>query len=577
MPATVIDEPLAVLFVLDDGSRWTAALDGLPNPALARDLAQGMAANARPHGGIGAMSTAEDYAVGLRQMVIKLSEAGFTGTAAELTRPKLVQLWMASSWINESRQRLTLKGFDSVTGALDPEVRAYLTGRQVQTRKATHQYQAYTDGEWERLEAACRKVVDESWSQQKGMLSAAGEGADPRVSRVHSEANIAWLMLREGPLTFEGGYRELFHGSRSADSTENFHRNVGKRVTKVRDGLFPTRHVQIAHALLFGVYTGVVPDGINDLGLGDVEWTGDASALLTYFKGRTSRESVSISRQAVRLLERWLEVSSELRRLAPAELQGQLWISASTSGVVGPPPKSTIQNKFGLAQGLVGDAGTPLPIHRGRIRATYNERLARRGWTGRVTIDPNHSARTEGDHYVTPTNPAQLDAIESVIEDGQADVMRKSLTPVVLSSEKAAAFAEGFPEEVKRLGLDTAAIAELVGGERDVFTAACADQLAGVHGPAGQPCPARPWVCLLCPLAVFMPRHAANLLRLNAYFSRQFLQMPTENFLRVFGPYADRLNNEILPKFSDGAKAEGELEVSNDDSELPLRPEEGTL
>ncbi|MFJ8713047.1 hypothetical protein ACIRD9_07545 [Streptomyces violaceus] len=99
---------------------------------------------------------------------------------------------------------------------------------------------------------------------------------------------------------------------------------------------------------------------------------------------------------------------------------------------------------------------------------------------------------------------------------------------------------------------------------------------AGQHGPAGKPCPARPWVCLLCPLAVFMPRHAANLLRLEAFFSRQFRQMPTEQFLRVFGPYADRLSSEILPKFTAEAKARGAREVADDDTDLPLRPEEST-
>ncbi|WAX76997.1 hypothetical protein [Streptomyces sp. KMM 9044] len=130
---------------------------------------------------------------------------------------------------------------------------------------------------------------------------------------------------------------------------------------------------------------------------------------------------------------------------------------------------------------------------------------------------------------------------------------------------------------MKRLELDAVAIAELVGGERDVFTAACADQLAGVHGPAGQPCPARPWVCLLCPLSVFLPRHAANLLRLNAFFSRQFRQMSTENFVRVFGPYADRLATEILPKLSEETKEKAAREVADDDTGLPLRPEEGTL
>ena len=81
-----------------------------------------------------------------------------------------------------------------------------------------------------------------------------------------------------------------------------------------------------------------------------------------------------------------------------------------------------------------------------------------------------------------------------------------------------------------------------------MFTAACADQLAGLHGPLGKPCPARPWVCLLCPLAVFAPRHAANLLRLKAFFSRQWRQMPAAQFMAVFGPYAARID-EILDRF----------------------------
>ena len=71
-----------------------------------------------------------------------------------------------------------------------------------------------------------------------------------------------------------------------------------------------------------------------------------------------------------------------------------------------------------------------------------------------------------------------------------------------------------------------------------MFIAACADQLSGLHGPKGKPCPARPWVCLLCPLAVFTPRHAANMLRLKAFFARQWLQMPSAHFMAVFGPYA---------------------------------------
>ncbi|WP_222131042.1 hypothetical protein [Streptomyces sp. CFMR 7] len=126
--------------------------------------------------------------------------------------------------------------------------------------------------------------------------------------------------------------------------------------------------------------------------------------------------------------------------------------------------------------------------------------------------------------------------MESIIEDGQSDLLRRARSPVVLTSEQAAAFVERFPGEVERLGLDAEAIAELVGGERDVFTSACSDQLAGLHGPADRPCPARPWVRLLCRLAVFMPRHIGNLLRRESFLLRQFRQMPTEYFVRVLAP-----------------------------------------
>ena len=77
--------------------------------------------------------------------------------------------------------------------------------------------------------------------------------------------------------------------------------------------------------------------------------------------------------------------------------------------------------------------------------------------------------------------------------------------------------------------------------------AACAGQLSGLHGPKGQP-PARPWVCLLCPLAVSAPRHAPNLLRLKGFFARQWRQMTAARFMAVFGPYSQRIG-EILERY----------------------------
>ena len=577
MPATVIEDPLAVRFVLRDGSELVAPLDGSANPVLAHDLAVGMAANAHPHGGITAKRSAYSYATAARQMVAELAEQGFTGSATELTRPLLMRYWLGGSFRRESCTRNVLRGFDRVTAALRPEVRAYLEGRMIQAPPPSQPSEAYTDAEWDRLETACRRVVDDAWARHRRVLAMAGSGGDPRLTGWGGEEDIAALMLRDGPMTFPH-YVDYIRGYVQGSWNKDRERPA-VLVRRAREALFPTRQVEVAFRLLFGVYSGLVPDGIHDLELGGIEWAGDTTVLLSYLKGRTSRESVNLPKRAVRLLERWLELSAPLREFATDENRHLLWIAHShaTGEAVnlaeesGPP-----QRAFARALDLRGDHGATLEIHRSRIRATYHERLARRGWTGAATIDPNHAPGTEGDHYVTPTTPERLAAVESIIEDGMGQVLRKALPPVVLSTDQAAELVRDFPAEVHRLGLDATAVAELVGGVRDVFTAACADQLAGVHGPAGQPCPARPWVCLLCPLAVFLPRHAANLLRLEAFFARQFRQMPTDHFLRVFGPYADRLSRAILPKLRADVQAEARLEVADDDCELPLRPEEST-
>lgn len=572
MPASVIDDPLAVRFLLRDGEQWTAELDGLPNPRLARDLARGLAENAHPHGGIGARNTANFYAISLRQMVISLSADGFDGPASELTRAVLMRYWLTTWYDREIQTRMLLAGYDAVVGALRPEVRAYIAGNPIQKEQATRPHRAYTDAEWARLEAACRSVLSASRARHRVAMALAARGAEPRIGGHVTDADIAWLLRREGPMAYNPDFVERVGGGQ-------WNTKRCLRVQELRDDLFPSTHTLIAFQTLFGMYSGIVPDGVDGLGVESLDWAGDTTILLSYVKGRTARESLNLPKRAVRLLEQWLELAAPLREFTDEALRASLWIAQdprSRARVKGPPATGKPRQTFVQTLALRDDTGAPLLIHRGRIRATYEEQLARRGWTGRATIDPNHTARTEGDHYVTPTAPAQLDSVESIIEDGQSDLLRKVLPPVVLTGEEAAAFVEGFPGAVERLGLDADAIAALVGGERDVFTAACADQLAGLHGPAGKPCPARPWVCLLCPLAVFMPRHAGNLLRLESFFLRQFRQMPMEHFLRVFGPYADRLSSEILPKFTDAARAQGVRDVADDDTDLPLRPEELT-
>jgi len=195
-------------------------------------------------------------------------------------------------------------------------------------------------------------------------------------------------------------------------------------------------------------------------------------------------------------------------------------------------------------------------------------------WTGRATIDPNHSARVEGDHYLSSHTPAQLDALDGIIEQAQGDIRRKAGPPVITRDEDAAAFAAAFPGLVGDAGLNTEGIQALLSGEQDVFVAACVSPLDSPHAPAGTLCPARPWVCLLCPLAAFAPRHLPNLFRLKEYFARQSRHMTSAQFLQVFGPYSIRLDEDILPRFGNAAIDAAARQAAEPAPFLPLHPEE---
>jgi hypothetical protein len=302
--------------------------------------------------------------------------------------------------------------------------------------------------------------------------------------------------------------------------------------------------------------------------------------LLDYIKGRTGPEGASLPRKAIKLLSQWLEHSSLLRRFASPDTQEQLWISippgsfSKSNGVQSTPRLPGRNAEFVRLHNLRADDDSLLIIHQSRVRTTYLKALSLRGWAGRTTIDPNHSATVEGDHYLTASTPAQMDAIESIIADGQGDIARRALPPAVLNGNNVAELISSFQSAITKHSMDDSTIRKLLGGEQDVFVAACSDQLAGVWGPAGKPCPARPWVCLLCPLAIFVPHHAENLLRLKAFFSRQFRELPTEHFMAIFGPYASRLENEILPLFDKALIERAAASIHANDSALPLRPEE---
>jgi hypothetical protein len=562
MPAELLTDPPGIACEFSDGrqKRWLSG--GAGDPALVADLLTGLAGRVHPHGTVNAPGTVNAYLIGLRDITVFMTARGVRGGAGALTRAVLAEYWLQSGGIRESTTRAMLAGYDDVTGALDAGVRALVDGRHFTPWPSGDPLVPYDQQQWERLQAICRRIADNAFAAHRRALTAAAAGQSPGRAGWSGD-NLRWLLVRHGPLSI------IQVAAHAGMSRTGVTRHGGVRTAF--DELFPRADVVNAYRVLFGSYCGVVPDGIADLGIGDVDWAGDATILLGYVKGRTAAESVTLPRRAVRLLEQWLEHSALARRHAPAELAGVLWLHCS--------PLSTARwrteindeahSRWAKRHGIEAD--------RRRIRTTFLSLRDRQSWHGspRSLIDPNHSARVEADHYLTATTPAQQDAVEGIIEQAQGDMVRRAQPPRVVTAGQLAELAAGLPRAIAAMGLDESAAAEIVSGGQDVFTAACTDPVSGLHGPAGKPCPARPWVCLLCPLAIFAPRHAGNLLRLKGWFSRQWAGMTTAQFMATFGPYATRID-EVLRHYPAPVLAAAASGTGDDDHVLPLRPEEST-
>ena len=574
MPAVVIGEPPGISCTFSDGTGVTWHAGQVADPVLVRDLLAGLAGMVHPHGPVDAAKTIRDYGSVIRAFARTLAGLGHSGPLAGLSRGRLTEALLGLGHRSEMMIRRVLACCDPQTAG--PAAREVAQGRPFSRFRPYAPTEPYSEGEWARLQQACRQAADAALAAHRQATSAAASGADP-LAHGWSEPNTLHLLARRGPLTVT----ELARLSGVSWETA---KHLAGGIRQRNAALFPAADTVIAYQLLFGCCTGIVPDGISGLGVGDLDWAGDGAILLDYVKGRTSAESLTLPRPAVRLLEQWLEHSALMRAFAPPELRGQLWLRWEPAGHAGcwhtAKPDVVSLRHWTARRRLADDRGQPLHIHRHRIRTTFESHRDRAAWFGstRATIDPNHSPRVEGDYYLTATTPAQKIAVEAIIEDAQADLLRKARPPVVLTGEQAAGVAAALPAAVAGMGLDGTVIGELASSAQDVFAAACAGPLSGLHGPAGKPCPARPWVCLLCPLAVFTPRHAGNVLRLKAFFARQWRQMPAARFMTVFGPYAQRAD-EIIDAFrrhDPALVARAAAEAGDTDAGLPLRPEERT-
>jgi hypothetical protein len=432
MPAIVTQEPLGLHCIFSDGSDYRRPVSTrrpIRNPQLARTLLEGATDLVHPHGQVDSAGSIDMHFTAIRGFDVWLAKSGFTGPASALTRSVLAQYWLSGVRPSlESAQRAMLRCADDQQRLLPPDVRALVDGRLFNPNKRYEPHQPYTETEWARLIRTCREEVDSAY----------------RAYRAARDQAAAADNHEESPRSQTAQHRQVFHHGpeplvqEMAQDSWRFRHRYGAGLRAVLHPLIPTLDVIIAYRLLFGAYTGVVPDGIADLGVDDIEWAGDSEILLSYVKGRTAAESLPLSRQSTRLLEQWLDHASVSRRFAPEDLRDELWVRFTPGGtregerwLAKSPTQLSVStwvkrrqatDEHGKPLQMTGDDGHPLRLHLHRIRTTHHALRDRSHWRGsrRATLDPNRSPAVEGDHYLTNATPAQRAEVEDIIAPGRS-------------------------------------------------------------------------------------------------------------------------------------------------------------
>jgi hypothetical protein len=551
----LIESPLGLDIEFLDGRTKKLDLSDLPCPTVVRSLAMATLRNTNVAGGIQSPHTAITYKAAIAHLVQSLDERSFVGGVPDLEPKHLQQFWKWSPRREEQTTKILLAICLNELGSEHrPNVRLvpHITSTHVSTGTKSQALAPYSQGEYERIVGACRADICDFRDRRAAIAKLEGETDSDPDARLMAMASAGETRPLSSVQLHRTGRRD---------------RPEAIRFRQLWEDLFPSRHVALAYRILIGLDFGLPPEGLNELRLGDIEWSGPRKMVVTYDKNRAlGREQRTFALKGEwsgpALLAEWIEASERCRALLGSDrvwVEGNLDLHAThVRAPVSWPRATKARWAFMDRHELLDDSGEALTLDLRRLRTTWNARMARR-WSGAMPTDPNRSTKTEGDHYLRrPLDQLAVD--EEIVSALNAVRMKAAIQHIVVHPTAALADLAETPQYDTRAGL---------GRAMEMLAAICANPYDSPWAAKGHMCNATVWNCLVCPNAIFTRSNLPNLLRLNDFIVRRWDEMPTDQWIEVFAPAWAVLVDRVLPEFTDMAIATARLAMGEEDP-IPL-------
>jgi len=575
----LIEVPLGAHLVFPKRSRQ-ADFSALPCATIVRLLARSLVTLTNEGGPIKSRDSVSPYISAIGALARWLGDNGHGHRRLDALDVRTIRTFFADtscSWADETSVRVLLQRAAELDSSdVQREVVRLVEHGRTVNRKPDHKLiSPISAGEAARLRRASRLALHQTEQRMREGEELLAMGADP-VQHGWTVKNVLWLLDRDGPTT----HAEI--ASLAGFEWGNRHRAAGApRLGEIHDLLFPRTADLVPYALLLGLMTGLPPESIDELKVGCCTPIGASITRLRYVKRRGSGEQVDNFDSGVgRLVARLERMTDRARGFASETDASSLWLHQARGQLQGHQRIEQIRNmvppvaRFLEAAQLVDDNEKPLVLDRRQLRKYFSGRQRKhlRG-DPEAGAGPSQSSQVAADHYFAATiEDEQLSQIIEGTMDSFVRSAENSRSPTVLDAHQLRELEEHPRQAAEALSVDEGrARTLLLTEERDVALAKCKDDTASPYAPAGHPCQAPAWGCLLCGQALITPKKLSNLLRWQDTLNEHYEMLPQLVWEEQWGEI-DRALRDIFARFS-----EGELRAARDrisTQPLFIRPED---
>lgn len=553
MPAEIIEVPLALRTRFPNGEA-THSFDGLPLPHLVRELLEGIVLMCSANGTVKSAGTAGTKAARLRSAIRSLHSIGFTGGISDLRIEHLMSV--CSDWNVEEVLRPALRAYDEARpGRLHASVRRFLDSPWVNRQRQSEPVAPYSKEEESQIREGCRASIIALETRIGRARAEAAAGGPYTYETAGSRAHLLWTLDKEGPLSLEEVCGRLGLARHYPTLIKN-----APAFLETTCELWPSAIDLVPYRVLLGLETGIVPEGIANLRVDDLQRLSPREVIISWEKQRGGgRESDRFGGAGEwspgHIFERAVEITGGLRRFASKNDKPFLWIAIDARKArifrlrrLGRHAISGWLESSGLRTSEV-----PFELDGRRLRKTFYRRLDERfGGAIPSVAGINQSEKVAAEHYLSVTQSSEF--LEGVVEDAYAEALRRvrnAPQPTVLTQDDLEALSADDSQAAAGLGVTEVDARPLLTGERDVFACSCKDFYNSPYGEPGSPCPAAVWSCLFCELAVITPAKLPTLLRLADHIDARRKEMPADEWTGIYGAAWHQLHSNIFPSYPD--------------------------